>query len=1765
MAVTINSNSAIKNATIGGNQGLEDKPVDVTSGVPKRSWGIKPRPSSEPQPSGNILEGSSDVPADSISQDVSVPETVVQDEASVKNVQIPEVKNASSSVFQAKRNGDISPSVMQGAAVKAAGNVLGQEEVLNKNQPSVTSITATSGGSPSQPQKRRRRPKGTPLRTSEDIDATAGGRFAKQVDVKKELQDRADSWTASQEALGKVAEKDKVEPSVNNSVNIPASESSAEKQDIPSQRETSKSTYRDQAAWNSRDKSPIGNNIEEYLSSLRSLKGKDVLKSLGAQSLSLRNKIKNTDSKKTDDKKTDDKKSFVKSKTKEDLEKDAKDLASKIRRVKRGKSVYEQVKSNPRLNGSEQDLAFVFDQKMRARNLVNKNKRSILNDLNLGSASDEKRLINKLEDVITYVHPDFMQQETLVDDSTLKTLAARVSVWLDNVDKSIMHEYVISDASGVAVPYWLLSYSIYEVELNDGFDPRIAFSDISHFESLLEDSSNSDLVSFFEGIANVSHTASLAVIPSNNLKKERAAASESVAEAKREFDDRREAIRGNSTKAEIQRKRASEKQLNKIMDPFGYKQDTGDKDTNGKYVVGKSAQAIIDSLWEDFFTRAARNGKQYFDKENPNHIALAKWLILEKLGIEPGSNGRYFKGDEEIFLTPYQLQDGMELVLASLEKTKSNPNPLAVSDLELDQIDRISVGSVLSMHKKRADAGKVTYRSYIRGFALPVEMYPILEDVFEKFGGMSAQDYANYEASTYKWYKAVKGLSGKMKAPKTDWIKAAAAHSAEAGLSVSITEDMYGIAGEDYIDDRITQYRKNHDIPSSIVAENPELAIKMEKIREAKMKRMSKKMKKSNVTRMAEVPLFFATSGRIAGDVLLAGTGVLEKGEATLLAKIESKFSGLKGEYEEDPESISIMAESDDVRDAYVVAYSVAHLYPGAFDDFQEWGRYNNIDRLYSMASLASFVNFVKSNDTRGKGAEFFDNAIDKANEFSRKLIEGDIEMLHKADIRRFIRSLLANGSATSNSDLTMNSLKMMFLDSDPAVTMQLLMDKPDARDALYRQGDYYNARMSPLRMSVDFFFNKHKLMRLALGMLPIPGGSMFPGYTVSAFENILPGFNTGLYLMCVLSDNIAEARKMDPDRRAEIKKSYLEYARGFGLREAMGPHEAGAFKAGLMECLRGDLISGGSYGAKAFLGFIIGMACGLKAPDDDEKKRLIWEYVFDTPWGDVPVKMSWVLDDSIQSSFYTGCILAACVQGLMSTSDASRAIEYGVFETTPGSLGHAAALAELPQLIDYMNMIVAGNTKHTKNYDAFNNLVLRPISKFDNLMISRLRDTFYYSEWDYDPTRYADGSYRVDYAKKNESYDVLWNIWACRSYSCEFLGQLVGLFDGKEFNSLGRDTSYIKHAGDIDLDEASKSRSLDSFRDEVAQAKIDEKLSDLLLEYGFSGNAETVTEDAIKYIWAKHYMGIIEDWSDEHNGDLSGLAAEGYVWKPKDISNMVDVYYSEIDKILDEVNEIKIRRASNEISYTYAKEQKDALWVEYYDLMSKVNDLKSGQITYVGDTYLVRAGTQVYNYDTGEWYNYGDEKAVSQWLPVFSPAERTLGADEYLLGTSDTTMTKVGFDYETNKYNVETEGLEGEDVLNMATSGHRNYVVNKESTQVKDLIDKINSGEEDFATRKADLDEAIDSTRGTGGVFGGTGYASGGYTSGRSSYGGAYYNYSYSGRSSAPNIYSYSRSLNTSKPSTMYSKTPYGTTRRYLTPTVYTSGSSAPYSRRES
>lgn len=251
------------------------------------------------------------------------------------------------------------------------------------------------------------------------------------------------------------------------------------------------------------------------------------------------------------------------------------------------------------------------------------------------------------------------------------------------------------------------------------------------------------------------------------------------------------------------------------------------------------------------------------------------------------------------------------------------------------------------------------------------------------------------------------------------------------------------------------------------------------------------------------------------------------------------------------------------------------------------------------------------------------------------------------------------------------------------------------------------------------------------------------------------------------------------------------------------------------------------------------------------------------------------------------------------------------------------------------------------------------------------------------------------------------------------------------------------------------------------------------------------------------------------------------------------------MSSVFDKIGETNNDYFEGNISKDDKYKINDHYYSMYYELKDQLNAFEYNDLVYDKNAYIEVAGTYIQNPETGEWYNYGDRKGENLLAPFYSPQTKTPGKD-YMAGHWG---TEIGNDFQTNSYLDSSDSSQS-----MLTSGARNLVANKENRNVKSLMDETKSITDKW-------DEAIealkeqgkeqDKKNNNGGGYGGRSYGGRSYRGGG---GGGY----------TPKIYSNPASMNAAKPATMYSKTPYSTSKRYLNPTVYTSGSRSPYSRRE-
>lgn len=1375
------------------------------------------------------------------------------------------------------------------------------------------------------------------------------------------------------------------------------------------------------------------------------------------------------------------------------------------------------------------DANFMHLQKDAANKAIKDNVSQIYEDMydNEGVTAFK----NVASRVLVHIHPELLDREVSQDEWMM--FVAEVRAWMDEAGNyDDMDKYVLIDGCQNAIPQWMLSYSMYDAGMYDAaeLDANEMEERFANDEEVISMINN--LIGTRNGAAVMARTAEY----EQKLRDTMAMAAEPINQA---YQDMEDSLSGVTTSAHRNRMRANRNAIENNPMIFGYKNDVDQTPKkNGKYSTSEQTDALIKKNWEEFYKKAKRpDGTPYFDKHNKDHVRLIKMLIVHHLGIEAGSDGKYFGKDESIYLTPQQLQFGMHEILESINTVNNGakPSPLTMSAWEVEQMRLSSVRNSSKSKGKKA-SGSRHYRDSTRSFCAPIEMYQGVSEIFD----IPVDELISYEAGLFDYVDSTFHIGERMLPQKRDWIRACIEHNQDVGGPESMNETAYGIDASDMISQAIDTFGLSNPVPEIIRESDPRIAKEMEERKQKQLKKMKGKL--SNGTGIADWILMPFTVGRIALDPLLGISAVGEHGMANLMAYAwDSKLYqiGADSTWAPTSETFSIL-DNDDFVDAYGIAMELARLYPGAINDFHTWGEVNGrLENLYSERNFREFMDLLRTNPnkaSRGKIKRASDSMLEQMNKISRIMFEADWRIFQRQDMKRFVRKMCSNASSTGNDVLSPSNIELMFSKGDPAQMMTAVMKQSEARDAIYRQGDYYNARMSTNRMIVDHFFQTHKGARvLFLGV------EAFPGYCVAALENTFPFMNSINYLYAVARYSAAEYA--GDEVKLNDLRSVLEYTRGFShFTEA----QQNNFTAGFIEALKGDVASLGTNIAKMSFLMLVFMSLGIRGGGDDDKDKMPWEYVMDLPWGQVPLKMNWFMDDIMQWSYYGAAALAAFANGKVSFENAMAAFWNGAMDSTQwGNL--VSAVHEAPAFFDGMRKALAQQDRNAFGY-MFMDYSLGMLAKSDNLFLSRIWNSGHYSEFAYDYRRNADGTYRAEYGD-GDNMETLWNKYACKSYGCDLIGNFFGVFTGWK---LGRENTFRQTRGDEKLEDLANLNSLATFSEAMREQGITDEVRGVFDRLGFDDSTE-LTDEVLKTIWTEYKLEQIEKYSLDHNGDLSNIATDGdLLFTKSDIKMLQNSYKSKIDDLYDELDQIAKLRAANAISYTTAKEAQNSLFADINELSDKMHDLSYGALTYTGDVYFERNGTMIQN-TKGEWYNYGDEKAMSDWLPVFSPAVTTYG-DSVLSGTRGNTNTKVGTNLETNRWNVDTSDINSDNIADMETAGSRNYVVNKENLQYQALKDDLADWEKEWAEKKAELKEKISSSgSGTPSSYGG---------------GGTRYYSSYSGggggSSYAPSIRSYPSRVNTSKPSTMYSKTPYSITAKHLNPTVYTTGSRNAYSKRE-
>ena len=671
---------------------------------------------------------------------------------------------------------------------------------------------------------------------------------------------------------------------------------------------------------------------------------------------------------------------------------------------------------------------------------------------------------------------------------------------------------------------------------------------------------------------------------------------------------------------------------------------------------------------------------------------------------------------------------------------------------------------------------------------------------------------------------------------------------------------------------------------------------------------------------------------------------------------------------------------------------------------------------------------------------------------------------------------------------------------TNPAMFYVDMLATRVGKDAMVSSRALYTGRISPLSEAVKAKMKRNGFTDITVATV---FESWYVQFGVKAFELWVPFSNTiELYV----------AKKMvkrNPDGGIDI------------LENSVGGSSEHPYRKAMLY----DAVKLGQNTLQAFFLAALILTIGNLEPPDDPKKRLLpWEWTVKFPGMKKrePISVAWYMDDILQGS----AVMAVCLIAPIDIEDRVKMYWNGISDI----FGNNQVFEVASIMCDLVNCGIdifrfSQDEMPESTQTTIDRLYERAIGRFDiptgiskfvNACTPMVINDVYAWTWGDDAKR---NPYKnTDGRNRTSPLEIAWNKYAVYNPFMAVIGNITsGLFGAANgqgtqgFSKFGRENSAIQTRGDKDLETFADDHSFDSY---VSRYELDPESSDA------------------KGTYAEYIMGVIEEY-----GGSEEAAKNGFAINIDDYKIVKEYLNDRMAGILTESNELNIRYANGEISYYDKKTQQDALFSEYNILKSQKNELIYDNLVYAGDTYIELEGTTKLNPETGEYYNYGDAKAKSIWAPAIGAQGKTPG-DDWLKGHYG---TEIGNDFQTNKYNETSDSSSS-----MRTSGARNLVVNKDSKMMQAVIDENAADNEKL---DALYNEIMKQSKNGNGSSRSGSYGSGGSGGG----------YSYS-----PKIYSYSGGNISSRPATMYSKTPYSSQVSYLNPGFSTKGSRTAYNRQE-
>lgn len=812
---------------------------------------------------------------------------------------------------------------------------------------------------------------------------------------------------------------------------------------------------------------------------------------------------------------------------------------------------------------------------------------------------------------------------------------------------------------------------------------------------------------------------------------------------------------------------------------------------------------------------------------------------------------------------------------------------------------------------------------------------------------------------------------------------------------------------------------------------------------------------------------------------------------------------------------------------------------------------FSETGELCTKENIAAFVAKTEPQWQHDKLEKFY-KAIDNIPD----LMQTADNLYQFVDAKQFVKDFMLQQSFVHGVDI--KEFEHLF-ERNPQALLTDMLRTDIGRQSVIANGNLNANRMSPVTMAVQMALRRHGIADASIALLM---DNAFIQYTIKAGELLVPFSNTLSYATFI-NGGLGE--------------------RGDGM---IGQYQLGGFSNKdlrdqthvIYKCLLYDSMVLGKRLTLTILIFLLSSFGKIEQPDDEEdeeRKFNPWEfnfYLFGSDEG-IRFKQSWFMDDLLQWSV-PAAVSCCYLKDTGDISGATRIFWNGVNDI----YGPQSIFDSIATLAMASYDVVSGNGSEKVQRKILDTLdyVLSPMG------ITQFTNMEHNGEFERD-SRYArdkDGNevYREGHTALGS--ETLVNEYACRNDLMALI--FNAFFQNDSTHPFGWENSGYKYDPDKDSAEAAATWGTDVY---------------LKASHEFLGEDSTVTDEELMELWCMRTYNILTSTDDPN----SLFTDHGFLLPVDDAYIYKAWCYRQIDAAGDAFQEAQEAYARGKITSNQFW-QYQALYKstcsKYWD---SLDALAYDGLIYDRKVYKVVVGDYVKNSENDKYYNYGNTPNSFAPFQVVDDgkikfrnilSDKGFNTESYrndgtaafgrhdipneenpqvALFRSDIKDRKAEYNEASNNADKKT----GNGALVTASAKNNALMPKSPSDSNKDdgiidtskiasdVVSMWNSQAKDLFGEAPDLSGG----NGSGGSSGGESPIPGiwdwiGENPGKPGYG--YRGYSKGSSSYSPKIYSYSGGNISSRPATMYSKTPYSRQVNYLNPGFSTKGSRTAYNRQE-